>query len=265
MTGMRENRYSNILTHRTDDCLTIIINRPEKRNALNQSLIEELIHVFQKNEHNPGLRSVILRGNGNAFCSGADIEYMNLLKDSGYELNVRDSLRLAELYLSIYNYSLPVIACVTGPAIGGGCGLASVCDFIVATPASRFGYPEVKIGFVAAMVSVFLIRQIGERRARELLLTGKILSADDAKSIGLITDVVEEGALETNIQNLTEIIKSNSPEALKTTKKILSDFSFTNLLEEINRMALLNAEVRGTKDFIEGISAFIEKRKPNWV
>ncbi|MGD9900250.1 MAG: enoyl-CoA hydratase/isomerase family protein, partial [Calditrichaceae bacterium] len=185
-----------------DGRLNITLNRPEKRNALNKILVDELKSVFKWSLAVEKIRTIIIRGEGKAFCSGADLEYLKDLKSYSRKENIKDSLSLADLYYQVYSHPKPVIAVVNGPALAGGCGLASVCDFIIATENARFGYPEVKIGFVAALVSVFLIRQVGERKARELLLTGRIISAEDALKIGLINSLVNVTTLEKSVAEL---------------------------------------------------------------
>ncbi|MGD9486875.1 MAG: enoyl-CoA hydratase/isomerase family protein [Calditrichaceae bacterium] len=248
-----------------DGRLNITLNRPEKRNALNKILVDELKSVLKWSLSVKDIRTIIIRGAGKAFCSGADLEYLKELKGYSRQENIQDSLSLADLYYQIYSHPKPVIAAVDGPALAGGCGLASVCDFIIATDNARFGYPEVKIGFVAALVSVFLIRQVGERKARELLLTGKIISAKEAVDIGLINKLVSVPALDKSIDELAGELGMNSSMAISTSKQLLSGFTFGDIESELNRTANINAGFRETEDFIEGIQAFIEKRKPKWI
>ncbi len=261
---MRTNDFNTILTELNGSNLIITLNRPEKRNALNDEMITELITAFQQASDSNEFRTTTLRGAGSAFCSGADLEYLKKMRNFKYEMNLKDSQKLAELFLLIYRHPKPVIAVVEGSALGGGCGLASVCDFIIATPQARFGYPEVNIGFIAALVSVFLIRQIGERKARELILSGKIILAEEAQKIGLINEVFDEDKIEIALIELSTKLSTNSSLAMATTKSFLADFYFTDIESELKKMAALNARFRETKDFMEGISAFVEKRKPHW-
>jgi methylglutaconyl-CoA hydratase len=261
---MLNKKYQTILVEHTVKSITLTINRPEKRNALNHKVICELTEILTNLRDDKAIRCIFLQGRGSTFSSGADIEELIRMKDYDIESTFQESMQLAELYLLIYSFPVPVIALVTGPALGGGCGLATVCDFIIATPDALFGYPEVKIGFIAAIVSVFLIRQVGERRARYMLLSGKKLSADQALAYGLISDIVEESNLKTHINELILKISENSPMALAKTKSMLADFSFSDLKNEITKMARLNAEYRKNPDFIEGVMSFVEKRKPYW-
>ena len=175
-----------------------------------------------------------------------------------------DSLNLSKLFLEIYTLPQPVIAVVYGAAIAGGCGLASVCDFIISEPDALFGYPEVKIGFVAALVSVFLIRQIGERKAREMLLSGRLLNAEEALKKGLISSVVKKEKLKEAARELSRVLIKNSPLAMAESKKILSASVYKDIETELELLARINAKFRETDDFLEGISAFLEKRSPQW-
>ena len=261
---MMDSHYDNLLINIDKFNLNITLNRPEKRNALNDRLVAELKDAFKKAEKTNEIKTITLRGKGKAFCSGADLEYLKELKNYSKEENLQDSLSLGELFLLIYRHPKPVIAVVRGAAIAGGCGLASVCDYILADTEARFGYPEVKIGFIAAMVSVFLVRQIGERKARELLLTGKLISAEEAYQIGLINKVAKSGNLDDALEEITANLQANSTMAMTASKNLLSDFTFADIKTELRKVSQINAQFRQTNDFIEGITAFIEKRKPEW-
>ena len=173
---------------------TITLNRPEKRNAISTEMIEELLAVLDKAESGAA-RVVIVTGAGKAFCSGMDLDALKVISSQSPEQNLEDSRRVARLFRRLYSFPKPLIAAVNGPAIAGGCGIATLCDFTLAVPEATFGYSEVRIGFIPAIVSVFLIRQIGEKRARDLLLTGRILEAAEAHQIGLVTEVVPAGTL----------------------------------------------------------------------
>lgn len=257
--------YQYLLVTEDGQRLDIQLNRPEKRNALNRQLIAELGKAFDFAEGNSNIRTVVLKGDEKAFCSGADLAYLKEMRSYSDQENLEDSLQLGELFLKIYTLSKPVIAMVEGPALAGGCGLASVCDFVYASEEAIFGYPEVKIGFVAALVSTFLIRQIGERKARELLLTGKILSANQAHELGLINDIFDRKILPNAVQELSDKLSKNSPQALAVTKRnLLAEFEFAQIESELKRLAKINSDFRRTEDFLEGVTSFIEKRKPQW-
>lgn len=261
---MRLNPFETLLVEKEQNVTTIILNRPEKKNAINDKMIKDLGNIFDTLLTDNGTKVVILTGQGDAFCSGADLSYLDKLKNYSYDENFKDSKYLAELFLKIYNFPKPTIAKVQGAALAGGCGLSSVCDFIISDENARFGYPEVKIGFIAAIVSIFLIKQIGERKARDLLLTGKIISAEEALSIGLINKIVLNKQIDTYIQNFVIKLIENSGQAIRATKSLFSDYKGESLLQVINNLARKNAEFRQTQDFKEGLTAFLEKRKPNW-
>jgi len=262
---MNISHLKTLLYHNEQGVTTITLNRPEKKNALNDIVVAELSKLLEELSTAADTRILILEGAGDAFCSGADLAYLKNLKDYSYEENLEDSRALAGLFLKIYDFPKLTIAKVNGPAIAGGCGLATLCDFVFATDRSKFGYPEVKIGFVAAIVSVFLIRQIGERKARELLLSGKILSAEEALSTGLINKVLLNSELDTYIASFVSKIIRNSPQAVKRTKTLLNSFSFELPVDALDELVKLNAEFRQTSDFSEGVNSFLEKRKPNWI
>jgi len=171
---------------------------------------------------------------------------------------------MARLFRSLYDFPKPTIAAVNGPAIAGGCGLATLCDFTLAVPDAKFGYTEVRIGFVPAIVSTFLLRQIGEKHARDLLLTGRIIGADEAYRIGLINEIVASERLLDRAQELAAQLMENSPASLTCTKGLLSDHARQELDAQIQSAVRENAAIRATRDFREGISSFLEKRKPRW-
>ncbi len=258
------DKYDTIKLTRNDKTLKILLNRPQKRNALNDLMIRELTEIFSIAKRDNSLRVIVLTGIGKAFCSGADLSYLKKMKKFSYEDNLKDSLNLSKLFLEIYTFPKPVIAMVQGAALAGGCGLVSVCDFIVSSLDAVFGYPEVKIGFVAALVSTFLIKQVGERKARELLLSGKIISAQEALDMGLISAIKEKDDLENAVNDLANILISNSPQALSETKKILAIGIYKDIEKNIEETAKINAAFRETEDFNEGITAFLEKRSPQW-
>lgn len=261
---MMSSRYQTILTGEKDGNLDIVLNRPEKRNALNDLMISELKDIFKSARNINSVKTITIRGAGKAFCSGADLNYLRSIRDYGSQKNLEDSLNLAELFLLIYSHPKPTLAIVHGAALAGGCGLAGVCDFVLAYPEARFGYPEVKIGFIAALVSVFLTRQIGERKAKELLLSGKILSVEEAYNYGLVNYMLPEEIGNEIEKDILLNLHSNSSEAMTVTKQLFSNFTYAEVEKELNKVARINAEFRENDDFLEGISSFLEKRKPHW-
>lgn len=228
-------------------------------------MVEELKQAFRENISNSDIGSVTITGSGSVFCSGADLEYMKQIQSYGFEKALEDSQNLADLYYLIYTFPKPVIGLVNGPAIAGGCGLASVCDFVIADKRATFGYPEVKIGFIAAIVSIFLIRLVGERYAKELLLSGKVISTESAVGIGLINATYEESEMISQYKLLIEQLNKNSPRAMQTSKEILLSYEYGSLQKSLNVMSELNAKFRQTPDFKEGITSFLNKRNPVWV
>ncbi len=234
----------------------IRLNRPDKRNSLNPELIIALKNQLDKLENNTSVKVIIITGEGSSFCSGADLNYLQQLKDYSIIENKIDSENIAELLLKIYRFPKPMIAAVNGPAVAGGCGLASVCDFIIADRKNaRFGYPEVKIGFVPAIVSIFLIRRIGEGRAKEFLLTGEIFDADESFKKGLVNQVSDD-IITDSIQFAAKLY-NNSALSMKLTKELINNIGDLNLDSAIRLAVNQNVISRNSEDFIKGISIFL--------
>ena len=242
---------------------TITLNRPDKRNAISYELIEDLLTVLAEVAKSSA-RVLILTGSGKAFCSGMDLENLKALIGRKPEQNVEDSQVMARLFRTLYDVPKPTIAAVNGAAIAGGTGLATLCDFTLAVPEAKFGYTEVRIGFVPAIVSTFLLRQVGEKIARDLLLTGRLFDAAEALRIGLINEIVAAEGLMNRARQLATQLMENSPVSLLYTKRLLSEAAGANLDAQIEAAVRENAAIRSTADFREGISSFLEKRKPKW-
>jgi len=238
----------------------ITLNRPEKRNALHPFLVEQLKNKLVEFEKDDSVKSLIITGEGNTFCAGADLEYLKQLANNSSIENYNDSKSLAELFLMIYEFSKPTIAAVNGVAVAGGCGLASVCDFIIAHPEkSKFGYSEVKIGFIPAIVSIFLIKKVGEGLAKQLLLEGEIISGKRAYEIGFVNYLAED--LIDESLKLAEKLNCNSVESLRLTKNLLNNISNLSVKEAVNHCIGLNTISRSTLDFKKGIDSFLNKDK----
>ncbi len=236
----------------------ITLNRPEKRNALHPEMVDQLKNSLERFEADKNIKSIILTGEGKSFCSGADLAYLKDLRKYSSLENEQDSKLLADLFLKIYGFSKPVIAAVNGAAIAGGCGLATVCDYIVADSAhAKFGYTEVKIGFMPAVVSIFLIKKIGEGRAAQLLLSGDIVDAGEALRLGLVYSL-SENVIDDSVR-LAEKINTNSPGSVKYTKKMIRAISSLNVEEAVDYCIRLNAISRSTEDFINGINKFLNE------
>lgn len=242
---------------------TLRLNRPEKRNALSAQLISELLDALDEIERSAA-RVAILTGAGKAFCAGMDLEMLQGLASRTHTENLEDSRQMARMFRRIYDFPKPLIAAVNGAAVAGGCGIATLCDFTLAVPEARFGYTEVKIGFIPAIVSMFLLRMTGEKRARDLLLTGRILDAAEAHTLGLVTEIVPAEKLMARAQELARSLAEVSPTSLLRTKKLLRDFSADELNRELALAVEANAAIRSTADFKEGLASFLEKRAPRW-
>jgi methylglutaconyl-CoA hydratase len=243
----------------------ITLNRPDKRNALSHELVSELMKIFSKAEVDPNVKVVVLNANGEVFCAGADLTYLQQLQKFSFEENLADSYHLKALFLKIYSLKKVVIAQVQGHALAGGCGLVTVCDFAFAVPEAKFGYTEVKIGFIPALVSVFLVRKIGEQKARHLLLTGEIIKAQEALNRGLITAVVGSNDLESTVYQFAQtLISSNSEQSMQLTKQLIQDVQTLPLKEALDMAATMNAHARATEDCKKGISAFLNKQELRW-
>ncbi len=241
----------------------VTLNRPEKRNAISLELIEELFQALDRCERSPA-RAVILTGAGKAFCSGMDLDMLKAISTQSHEQNLADSRKMALLFRRIYEFPLPLIAAVNGSAIAGGCGLVSLCDLAVAVPEAKFGYTESRVGFIPALVSVYLVRMLGERAARDLLLTGRIFDAAEAHRLGLVNEIVSEENLLTRAKELAATFAESSPASLTAAKRLLSSMPLADLDSALEQAIEENARIRTTADFREGISAFLEKRKPKW-
>ncbi len=242
---------------------TITLARPEKRNAISGRMIEEMLGALGQAEKSAA-RVVILGASGKAFCAGMDLDELQGLAAKSREENLEDSRRMAALFRRIHEFPHPVIAAVNGPALAGGCGIATLADFTLAAPEAKFGYTEVKIGFIPALVSVYLRRQIGQKRARDLLLTGRIIGAEEALRLGLVTEIIPAEQLAARARELAASLLAVSPTSVERTKGLLLQFDEKETAEEIERAIRANAEIRATEDFREGLASFLEKRPPRW-
>lgn len=242
---------------------TVTLNRPDKRNAISFDLIDDLLRALDDLATSDD-RILILTGAGTAFCSGMDLENLKALLGRTPEQNLKDSETMVRLFRSLYEFPKVTIAAVNGPAIAGGTGLALLCDFTLAVPEAKFGYTEVRIGFVPAIVSTFLLRQVGEKQARDLLLTGRIFDAAEALRLGLINEIVPADGLMAKARELAATLMQNSPTSLRATKKLLNDHARAELDLQIDAAVRENAGIRTTPDFREGILSFLEKRRPVW-
>lgn len=262
----RAMHFDHLTYNVVDRRASITLNRPEKRNALDDVMIREMTNAFTQAARDPLVKVVLLYGSGPAFCAGADLEYLHRMSKFDLEENRADSAQLANLFRIIYELRKPVIAVVNGPAIAGGCGLATVCDFIIASEEhATFGYTEVRIGFIPAIVMIFLVKRIGEGRARELILRGNTFNARAALALGLVNSVVAESDLESTVHALTtELITHNSVNAMGLCKEMLSKLDGMNIPEALDYAANMNAATRMTPDCRSGVQAFLKKEKHIW-
>jgi methylglutaconyl-CoA hydratase len=255
--------YSTLKIERDAALAIITLTRPEKRNAISSQMIADLLAVLAEADSSDA-RVIILTGEGKSFCSGMDLDELRALASRSAAAHLEDSRTMARLFRTVYSFPKPLIAAVNGPAIAGGCGLATLADFTLAVPDAKFGYTEVKIGFIPALVSVFLRRQIGEKLTRDLCLTGRLFEAAEAKSLGLVNEVVPAEELMPAARKLASTLLANSPTSLARTKHLISQMPEADLDREISMAIQANSTIRSTPDFREGLSSFLEKREPHW-
>ena len=256
--------YSALKYEQDGAIATITLNRPDKRNAISSTMIEELLSALNAADGDGAVRVVIITGAGRAFCSGMDLETLQEIAGQTAEQNLADSRQTARMFHRLYAFPKPLITAVNGAAVAGGCGIATFSDITLAVPEAKFGYTEVRIGFVPAIVSTFLLRQVGEKTARDLLLTGRLFDADEAHRIGLINEITPSENLMKRARELAAQLMENSPASLLHTKRLLSGAARAELDAQIDAAVRENAAIRSTADFREGISSFLEKRKPKW-
>jgi len=243
----------------------ITLNRPEKRNALNAELVNELKDAIRIAEKDNKVKVIVIKANGKAFCAGADLAYLQSFQNFTYEENLQDSKNLMELYKMIYFSEKIFIAQVEGHAIAGGAGLATVCDFIFSVPEAKYGYTEVAIGFVPAIVSIFLTKKIGEAKSKELLLTAKIISAKEAKDINIFNFIESKETIQNAVYNFAQnLITKTSADSLRITKQLIANIQNLNIEDAFNLTAETNAKSRETDDCKKGIGAFLSKKEIKW-
>ncbi len=251
-----------VLDERRGPAAILTINRPDKRNALSRELIAALAEAFIRAEEDDSVRSVILTGNGSAFCAGMDLEELRGTLGDRSDVVWDDAAKLAALYERIYTLSKPTIAAVNGAAVAGGAGLVTVCDLAVAVPEAKFGYPEVRRGLVAAMVMPHLLRQVGERTARWLLLTGELIDASEALRLGLVNAVVSQEVLIDTALRWCASLAEGGPKALASTKELLRRCSHQSVPME--ELAKASAAPRLTEECRGGLTAFFDKKPAPW-
>ena len=255
--------YTTLRVEYEGELATITLARPEKRNAISAAMVNELPAALAEVEHSSA-RVTILTGEGKAFCAGMDLADLMAMTGQTAEENAEDTRKVLKMFYGLYTFPRPTIAAVNGAAVAGGSILATLCDFTLAVPDAKFGFTEVRIGFIPALVSVFLTRMIGEKRARDLLLTGRIFEAAEAHRIGLVNEILPPSKLMDRCKALAAELLVNSPTSLRETKALLHENGRAELEAELERAVQANAAIRATADFKEGLASFLEKRKPNW-
>ncbi|MBC7910814.1 MAG: enoyl-CoA hydratase/isomerase family protein [Pyrinomonadaceae bacterium] len=237
----------------------ITLNRPEKRNALNDALIGGLKHALAEADKDDAVRAIVLTGAGADFCSGADLSALQKISESSITENLEDAASLMELFTQIRRVRVPVVAAVRGRALAGGCGLATACDMVLATASARFGYPEVKIGFVPAMVMAILRRNVSEKRAFELITRGAEIGAEEAERIGLVNHVYADEAFGTEVENFVSVFEKTSLSAVMLSKRLLYHMDGMTFDAALQSGAQVNAIARMTEDCQQGIARFLKK------
>jgi methylglutaconyl-CoA hydratase len=250
---------SEILISTENSITTITLNRPEKRNALNDALINALKTALREADKDVNVRAIVIKGAGKDFCSGADLSALQKIAESDVMENLADAQNLLELFSLIRKIKVPVIAAVHGRALAGGCGLATACDLVLATKSAGFGYPEVKIGFVAAMVMAILRRNLSEKRAFELVTQGFEFSANEAEKIGLINRVFDDATFDEDVKNYVSVYGKVSRSAVVLSKKLLYQMDGMSFETALETGAEVNTIARLTKDCQQGIGRFLEK------
>ncbi len=255
--------YQTLSITEKEEIVTITFDRSERRNALTPEMIEELIATLDHlKDRSSGI--LIITGRGPAFCAGLDLEHLQSLAGKTFPEHNADAERMALLMRRLYDLPLPTIAAVNGHAIAGGMGLATICDFTLTVPEAKFGYTEARIGFVPAIVSAFLSLQVGEKQARDLLLTARLISAEEALEMGLVNEVVRDSSVMDRACHMARQLLRNSPVSMRATKELLSAQVKDRLDRQLKAAVEMHATVRSSEDFQEGIASFLERRSPNW-
>ena len=262
---MKEKMYSTIVFRQEGKVLWLTLNRPQVHNAFNSHMINELNALFDEIKGADDVRVVVMTGEGKSFCAGADLNWMREVVKYSFEQNMEESLNIAELMQKIYSLPKPTIAMVNGAAIGGGTGFVSACDIAFASDSAQFGLSEVKIGLVPAAISPFVIRKIGENKAREYFLTGQRITAERALAIGLVNGVFSAEDLKSAVDDLIDVLLTSGPEAVASCKELLYKVPRMRTAEVKEFTARMIAELRVSAEGQEGMAAFLEKRKPKWV
>ena len=256
---------SGLLTERDGAVLRMTLNRPEVRNAFDEEVIAALSAAAREAAHDPTLRAILLAGNGKAFCAGADLAWMSKAIAYNREENRRDAEDLARMLETLNTVPVPVVARVQGAALGGGVGLVAVCDIVVAADDATFGFSEVKLGIIPAVISPYVVNKIGQSAARELFLTGARFSARRARRIGLVHEIVRASELDDAVEAYLRELSSSGPEAVAAAKALIREVHGQAPGEVVGLTTTRIAELRVSAEGQEGMRAFLEKRKASWI
>ena len=255
--------YTTLKLELEGQMATVTLNRPEKRNAITPQMIDDLMAALAEVESGSA-RVAILTGAGKAFCAGMDLAALKDFPSQSPGQIVQDARRIAALFRRVYFFPRPLIAAVNGAAVAGGCGLATFADFTLAVPEAKFGYTEVRIGFMPAIVANFVVRQVGEKRARDLLMTGRVFEAEEALRLGLVNEIAPADKLMSRARELAASLIELSPTSLAFTKRLLCRFVEAVVDRDLELAVAESSRIRATPDFREGLQAFLGKRKPVW-
>lgn len=259
-----EKTYATLSLRRAGPVLTVMLNRPEVRNAFDETMIAELTDVFGGPVGEPGVRAVVLTGEGRVFCAGADVNWMRRAAGLSREENHDDARKMARMLRTIDTCVRPVIGRIRGAAIGGGVGLAAVCDIAIAAKGTIFSLAETKLGILPAAISPYVLRAIGARNARDYFLTGDRFDADEARRIGLVHASVDESELDAAVDRKIDSLLTSGPEAVAASKKLIDAVSQMGIDAALPVTAEAIADRRASEEGKEGLSAFLAKRPPRW-
>jgi len=245
---------------------TVTLNRPDVRNAFNETTIAEMTQVFQQLDADTSVRAVVLAANGAAFCAGADLNWMKKMADYTHAENLADAGQLAAMLAAIYHCSKPVVAKVQGDCYAGGMGLVAACDIAISVDTANYCLSEVKLGLIPATISPYVIKAMGESAARRYFITAERFSAAEAQRIGFVHEVVAADALDSKVAEIAKALVSNSPNAVKQAKKLVQDVASREITPELVAATVEGiAQIRASEEGREGVRSFLEKRKPSWL
>jgi methylglutaconyl-CoA hydratase len=259
-------QYQTIEFEQQDDLGIVWLNRPQIHNAFNETMISELIDVFEMINEMEEVRVAILRGRGKSFCAGADLNWMRGVANYSYEQNFQESLNLSKCFYTIYTCKKPTIALVHGAAIGGANGLLASCDFAYADENTTFSLSEVKIGIIPACISPYVMKRVGEYGSKELMISGKRIKGPEAEYHRLVNKSLPSEELDEYVNSVIDLLRTSGPVAMTQCKNLIFNMANKETIEEaLESTARMIAEIRASEEGQEGMAAFLEKRKPKWV